>query len=157
MTQLLRFVDRRSSLMYALVVLVLGLLGPSCGSADGARGMTQPTPTTTSAWPDSEPVATLVQHLHGDGSGAEARALIPDLKQTFVDDGHGMPYAAAILPFRYYWSSSAHVTVAICQLGKTVLVCPYYLDRLIRPEEYSSCRVAEIYAGPDELPPESRP
>lgn len=151
---------RRAKLGHALAILVVELMVASCGSAR-PTSMTQPSPTTSGAnasWQDSSPrVETVVQHLHGDGSGAEAHALFPDLKQTFVDDGHGVAYNPEILPFRYFWSSSAQITIAICNLGKTVVVCPFYLDRVIRPEEYSSCRVADIYVGPGVTPPTNRP
>ena len=128
---------QRAKLGHTLAIVVVELLVASCGS-DRATSMTQPSPmpTTSAAWQGSSPrVETVVQHLHGDGSGAEAHALFPDLKQTFVDDGHGVPYSPDILPFRYFWSSSAQVIIAICNLGRTVVVCPFYLDRVIRPEE----------------------
>jgi hypothetical protein len=54
--------------------------------------------------------------------------------------------------YRNSWSSAAQVTISIGNLGRTVFVCPFYLDHVIRPEEYGSCRVADFYAGPS-VPP----
>ena len=146
----------------ALAMLVVPLLISSCGS-DHATSMTQPSPTpatsgTNASWQDSSPrVEEVVQHLHADGSGAEAHALFSDLRQTFVDDGHGVAFSPDILPFRYYWSASAQVTIAICNLGRTVLVCPFYLDGVIKSEDVGRCRVADFYAGPSAIPPTQRP
>jgi hypothetical protein len=137
-------------------LLLVAAVASGCGPAES--------PATTAVVGASQPdrrVQRMVDDLHAEGSGAEALALYPDLIPTFVDDGHGVQgkLNPAILPFTYYWSPSGRVTVAICAVGKTQFVCPYYLDRLLTPAEFPRCDVAPAYAGPElaPTPPPGRP
>jgi len=129
----------------ATSLLLTGLLAlPACDSG----GITGPDPPAQSAdWPESEALETLRAHLHDDGSGAEAFELFPDLTPIHVDDGHGKPYYAQILPFTYYWSPSGRFTVSICAIHRTVFICPFHLARLITPGDFPRCDVEPGYAG----------
>jgi hypothetical protein len=135
-----------------LCVLVAGLAAlAGCGPNESAA---KTSPTAGASWPSSEGLDILRAHLHQDGSGAEARRLFPDLVQTYVDDGHGKQdkIPPAILPYKYYWSPSGRFTVSICSIEKTVFICPYYLDGLIKPWEFPSCDVSSNYSVPELAP-----
>jgi len=94
----------------------------------------------------AERLDTLRAHLHQDGSGTEALDLFPDLVQVYTDDGHGNPsFPAEVLPYEYYWSAEGKLTVSISALDMTVFVCPYRIDRLITPDDFSFCNVDSGY------------
>jgi hypothetical protein len=98
-----------------------------------------------SSWPADERLQTLRAHLHITESGAEARALFPDLIPVFVDQAIGKQHPARILPFTYYWSPSGHFTVSICNVGKTVFICPYYVSSRLSPMDFTKCDVEPVY------------
>jgi hypothetical protein len=131
-----------------LAVLTLLLVGLSAFTTCSRETSVAP---STVEWPQGERIDIVRQQLHAAGSGAQARALFPDLKLTYVDDGRGKPYPKQILPFRYYWSPSGRVTITICSVDRTVFICPYYLENV--PGDLHSCDVAEIYTEPDHVPP----
>jgi len=139
----------RALLGCVLVVLGAALTASSCGGEHGAA-------PSTDTWPASPRVETIREQLHGAGSGAQARALFPDLTLTYVDDGHGKKYPTQILPFRYYWSPSARVTIAICSIERTVFVCPYKVDGLLSTGDFPKCEVADIYKSDEPAPPVGR-
>jgi hypothetical protein len=112
-----------------------------------------PVPTRgTLGWPDNADLETLRDHLHSDGSGAEAHELFPDLALVYVDDGHGKPFPSQILPIRYFWSPSGQFTVAICNIEKTLFICPYRVSSLIAPGEYARCDVSDYYVRTEGAP-----
>ncbi len=135
----------RGSALCALVALVLAL--QACDEA------TTPMPTRrTLGWPASEALETLRDHLHAEGSGAEVRELFPDLEQVYVDDGHGKPFLAAILPITYYWSPSGGFTAGICNIDKTLFICPYRVSSLITEGEFLRCDVSDYYVQTEGAP-----
>jgi len=118
-----------------------------------APDITQPKVTSPSDLPSSskkqsveERLKVLKNHLHNENSGREAKELFPDLTPVYSDDGHGDRYfPAQILPFTYYYSVEADITVSICNINKTVFICPGKLERLIKKEDFPNCQVTELY------------
>ena len=119
---------------------------PGCG---GSRVTTA---DATGGWPDDPRVALLRAHLHVTDSGVEARALLPDLVPVSVDDGGGKKHPVSVLPFTYYWSPSAKVTVSICNVHKTVFICPYYLNSRLSPVDFRRCDVEPTYLSFEQAP-----
>lgn len=93
-----------------------------------------------------ERLKILKNHLHNANSGREAKELFPDLTPVYSDDGHGDRYfPAQILPFTYYYSAEADITVSICNINQTVFICPGKLECLIKKEDFPNCQVTELY------------
>ncbi len=89
---------------------------------------------------------TLREHLHADGSGREARKLFPDLTLVYTDDGHGNAnFPPRVLPYKYYWSAEGQFTVSICAIDTTVFICPYKVDRLLKPSDWRKCDLYSDY------------
>jgi hypothetical protein len=124
----------------ALIIL------PGCGRSRVT------TADTVVGWPTDGRVQTLRAHLHVTGSGAEARALLPDLTPVYVDVAEGKHHPTGILPFTYYWSASAHVTVSICNVGKTVFICPFYVGSRLALADFGRCDVEPTYLSVEQAP-----
>lgn len=45
------------------------------------------------------------------------------------------------LPFKYYYSFSADLTVSICNIDQTVFICPGKLERVITKDDPNECKV----------------
>ncbi len=92
-----------------------------------------------------ERVSIINKNLHTYGSGIEAKKLFPDLEPVYVDSGEYAPFPKFILPFTYYYSEDANITINICAIDTTVFICPGKLARLISKEDLKNCNVVEIY------------
>lgn len=118
-----------------------------------APNVTPPKVTPPSDLPSSsqkqsveERLKILKNHLHNEDSGREAKELFPDLTPVYLDNGHGNRYfPAQILPFTYYYSAEADITVSICNINQTVFICPGKLEHLIQKEDFPNCQVTEPY------------
>ncbi len=96
----------------------------------------------------AERIEILEANLHTAGSGNEAKKYFPDFEEVYVDREHaGFP--SEILPFTYYYSKEADITVNICNIGLTVFICPGKIDKLLPESDYSKCQVAEEYLHPE--------
>ena len=135
------------------VALAAAFAAGACGGGSPV-GPEIPVP---GAWPTSAVVESIRASLHNSGSGDQAKAMLPDLEEVFVDSGRGA-YPPHIVPFRYYWSRSAGITVGICAIDYTVLVCPYELRSFPTTYDYDHCDIHSSYRLYDpSLPPPGPP
>jgi hypothetical protein len=123
---------------------------PKPTGACGRKKKEKPTPTIFLSEEKDEDLEkrlkTLRDHLHDQNSGPEAKKLLPDLTPIYTDDGHdNRQFPKEILPFTYYYSPEADITVSICNINQTVFICPGKLDRLIQPQDFDNCQVAQEY------------
>lgn len=130
---------------------VLGLLLAGATTLTGACDEPRVTESSVT-WPDSEGLRTIRAHLHADKSGVEARELFPDMMVVFVDEAQGKKHPVGVLPFKYYWSPSGRFTAAICNVGKTVFVCPYYVSSRLTPVDFGRCDVEPVWASFEQAP-----
>jgi hypothetical protein len=84
--------------------------------------------------------------LHDPGSGTIVKKLLPDLEEVFIDETakeRGFP--ERILPFRYYYSPEANITVNICEVDRSVFICPGRLIHQVEIDKDRNCLVTDIY------------
>lgn len=120
---------------------------PTGGCGEKTKTELTPTMTSSSGGEDLEQrLKTLKDNLHNENSGTEAKQLFPDLTPVYTDDGYDNPqFPKEILPFIYYYSQEADITVSICNINQTVFICPGKLERLITPADYKNCQVTAEY------------
>ena len=128
-----------------IAILPLILLACTDVSIMPTSPTTIPTQQKTTSKEISERYSILVSHLHHTNSGLEALELFPDLERVYLDDGHGKNFPERILPFTYNWSPSGKFTVAICAIGQTVVICPFYMDHVLSLDEMENCHLADSY------------
>lgn len=115
-----------------------------CQEKEKITPIKSPTPENNQSL--NERLRILKDHLHALNSGTEAKQLFPDLASVYTDNGHGNPQIPKeILPFTYYYSQEADITVSICNINQTVFICPGKLERLIQPTDYQNCQVTKEY------------
>jgi len=103
-------------------------------------------PTPENSQSLNERLRILKDYLHALNSGTEAKQLFSDFLPVYTDDGHNNPQIPKqILPFTYYYSQEADITVSICNINQTVFICPGKLDRLIQSKDYQNCQVTKEY------------
>lgn len=138
------FVDSRRAVRVAALMATVGLAGCGLGG-DGPHQGLMTGPTRGSAVVQAH-LATLYAHLHDLASGTEAHTLLPDLTLVYTDEGHGNArIPKPILPFRYWYSAEADVTVSICAKDYTVFICPGRVDTLVDSMNWNSCTVSASY------------
>lgn len=90
-----------------------------------------------------ERIDFLYEDLHELGSGARARDAFTDLELIYTDNEGVDFYPEEIRPFRYYYSDEAELTIAICNIEQTVIICTTKLDRLLTEDDLDDCSVAD--------------
>lgn len=96
----------------------------------------------------SERLGILKTNLHTPGSGDEAKKLFPDFVSVYVDHNKN-PYFSMVVPFTYYYSEEADITVSICNIKMTVFICEGRIDRLIAESDYNKCQITDAYLHPE--------
>ena len=94
-----------------------------------------------------EKVEILKENLYTEGSGNEAKKYFPDLVRVFLNQNNPK-YSAKVLPFIYYYSKEADITISISNLDFTVFICPGRLDNLLPESKYNQCDIADEYLHP---------
>jgi len=99
----------------------------------------------------SERLSLLKSNLHEQGSGKEAKEFFPDLLEVYTEENNP-DFPQQFLPFRYYYSEEADVTVNICDVDFTLFVCEGKLDRKLEESDYGNCEIVEQYKNPETIP-----
>ena len=99
----------------------------------------------------SERLSLLKSNLHGQGSGEEAKKYFPDFLEVYVEEENPV-FPQQFLPFRYYYSEEADVTVNICDVDFTLFVCEGKLDRKLKEADHDNCKIVDQYLNPETIP-----
>jgi hypothetical protein len=99
----------------------------------------------------SERLSLLKSNLHEQGSGKEAKEFFPDFLEVYKEENNP-DFPQQFLPFRYYYSEEADVTVNICDVDFTLFVCEGKLDRKLEESDYGNCEIVEQYKNPETIP-----
>lgn len=91
----------------------------------------------------------LSTNLHTEGSGDQAKASFPDFELTYTDQAENANFPDEILPFRYYYSQEADLTIAICNIDYTVFYCTGKIDSLISGNDLEDCVLSAEYENGD--------
>ena len=98
-----------------------------------------------------ERLSLLKSNLHEQGSGEEAKKFFPDFLEIYKEENNP-DFPQQFLPFRYYYSEEADVTVNICDVDFTLFVCEGKLDRKLEESDYGNCEIVEQYKNPETIP-----
>ncbi len=93
-------------------------------------------------------VDELYADLHNEGSGTRARENFSDLELAYTDE-ETTDLPPEIRPFRYYYSAEAGLTMAICNIERTVFICEGKTDHLLSLDDFSNCEVAPVLLESD--------
>lgn len=97
-----------------------------------------------------ERLELLIENLYMEDSGDEAKFYFPDLEAVFIDGGqHNPDFPVEILPFVYYYSEEADITIGLSNIDSTVFVCAGKIDYLLQESEYGNCQIADQYLHPE--------
>lgn len=114
----------------------------------GCGAITSTTTTSQNSVDLQRKIDELYADLHEVDSGIRAKANFSDLQLIYTDEGiSSLP--SNILPFRYYYSPSTDLTMAICNINRTIFICKGKLDHLLSKDDFSNCKITPVLLESD--------
>lgn len=93
-------------------------------------------------------IEALYTDLHNVDSGIRTKENFTDLVLVYTDEGINN-FPQEIRPFKYYYSPSAGLTMAICNINRTVFICKGKLDHLLSKSDLGNCQVTPVLLDSD--------